>query len=173
MHLLPFDCPSRNPPLENPTEPPFIPTIPMQPIISDQKSAVNSPSSTVSMPKIASPPHTPPHTPHTSTAHTPPTSPRPTANPPRAMAARFAPLALPDNLDPMPTDYQRKIPIYDGTPQSISDQQHIVRMTDFLDLHEIDVENVSMRLFAQTFGGEVRKWFRALQARSINTLQEV
>ena len=46
-------------------------------------------------------------------------------------------------------------------------------MTNFLDLHEIDVENVSMRLFAQTFGGEVRKWFRALQARSINTLQEL
>lgn len=46
-------------------------------------------------------------------------------------------------------------------------------MTNFLDLHEIDAENVSMRLFAQTFGGEVRKWFRALQVRSINTLQEL
>lgn len=46
-------------------------------------------------------------------------------------------------------------------------------MTDFLEMHEIDAENVSMRLFAQTFGEEVRKWFRALQARSINTLQEL
>ena len=89
------------------------------------------------------------------------------------MAARFAPLVLPVNLDPMPADYQSKIPIFDGTPQSISAQQHIVRMTDFLDLHEIDEENVSMRLFAQTFGGEVRKWFRALQPASINTLQEL
>lgn len=110
----------------DPTKPPFIPIIPMQPIISDQKSAVNSPSSTVSTPKTASPPYTPPHTPHTSVAHTPPTSLRPTPNPPRAMAARIAPLALPANLDPMPTDYQSKIPIFDGTPQSISAQQHIV-----------------------------------------------
>jgi len=43
-------------------------------------------------------------------------------------------------------------------------------MTDFFDLHEIDVENVAMRLFVQTFGGEVRKWFRALLAASITTL---
>lgn len=73
----------------------------------------------------------------------------------------------------MPANHQSKIPIFDGTPQSISAQYHILRMTDILDLHEIDAENVSMRLFAQTFGGEVRKWFRALQARSINTLQEL
>lgn len=92
----------------DPTEPPFIYTIPVQPIISDQKSAVNSPSSTVSTPKTESPPHTPPHTPHTSAAHTPPTSPRPTANPPRVMAARFAPLSLSANLDRMPVDYQYK-----------------------------------------------------------------
>ena len=30
-----------------------------------------------------------------------------------------------------------------------------------------------MRLFVQTFGGEVRKWFRALQSRSISTLAEL
>jgi len=43
-------------------------------------------------------------------------------------------------------------------------------MSDFFDLHEIDEENVIMRLFVQTFGGEVRKWFRALLAGTINTL---
>jgi len=42
-------------------------------------------------------------------------------------------------------------------------------MNDFFDLHEVDAKNVSMRLFVQSFGGEVRKWFRALPARSINT----
>ena len=30
-----------------------------------------------------------------------------------------------------------------------------------------------MRLFMQTFGGEVRKWFRALQPRSIATLAKL
>ena len=73
----------------------------------------------------------------------------------------------------MPADYQSKIPLFDGSPQSVTAQQHIDRMADFFDLHEIDEENVTMRLFVQTFGGEVRKWFRALQPRSIATLAEL
>jgi len=43
-------------------------------------------------------------------------------------------------------------------------------MNDFLDLHEIDEENVIMRLFVQTFGAEVRKWLKALPAGTMNTL---
>lgn len=87
-----------------PTEPSFIPTIPVQPEISDQQSAVVSPPS-------------PSHTPRSPTAPSPPVSLRQQIiNPPRVMAARFSPLALPTNLDPMPADYQRNIPIFDGTP---------------------------------------------------------
>ena len=76
-----------------PTEPSFIPTIPIQPEISDQQSTVVSPPS-------------PPHTPRSPTAPSPPVSPRQQIiNPPRVMATRFAPLALPANLDPMHVDY--------------------------------------------------------------------
>jgi len=89
------------------------------------------------------------------------------------MAARFAPLALPQVLNDMPADYQRKIPLFDGMPQGITAQQHVDKMMDFFDLHEIDAENVTMRLFVQTFSGEVRKWFRALPAKSIPTLEEL
>ena len=46
-------------------------------------------------------------------------------------------------------------------------------MADFFYLHEIDEENVTMRLFMQTFGGEVRIWFRALLARSVPTLEDL
>ena len=79
---------------------------------------------------------------------------------------------MPQNLDDIsrPANYQRKIPVFDGTPQSLITQQHVDRMADFFDLHEIDAENVTMRLFVQTFGGEVRKWFRAFPAGSITTL---
>lgn len=72
-----------------PTEPPFIPTIPLQPIITYSESTTNSPTSS----HIVSPPHTPSHTPHTVAASTPSTTPR--VSPPRAMATRFVPLALP------------------------------------------------------------------------------
>lgn len=63
--------------------------------------------------------------------------------------------------------------MFDGTPQSVSAQQHIDKMTTFFDLYEIDEEDVTIRLFVQTFGGEVRKWFRGLTARSIPTLDDL
>jgi len=145
------------------SNPPFVS---ISPIVTYPETTVGSPSTS----HITSPPHTP-HTPHTTVSPTPPTSPRP--NPPKAMAARFAPLALPQNLHDMPADYQSKIPMFDGTPQSVSAQQHIDRMATFFDLYEIDEEDVTMCLFVQTFGGEVRKWFRGLTARSIPTLNEL
>lgn len=89
------------------------------------------------------------------------------------MAARFVPLALSQVLGDMPVDYQSKIPLFDGTPQGTMTQQHVDKMTDFFELHEIDAENMTMRSFVQTFAGEVRKWFRALTARSIPTLEDL
>ena len=89
------------------------------------------------------------------------------------MVARFAPLVLPQVLDDMPNDYQSKIPFFYGTPNSITAQQHVDKMADFYELHEIDVENVAMRLFVQTFVGDVRKWFRGFPEASITTLDEL
>lgn len=70
----------------------------------------------------------------------------------------------------MPADYQSKIPFFDGTPNSITAQQHVDKMANFYELHEIDAKNVAMRLFVQTFAGEVRKWFKGLPAARIATL---
>ena len=89
------------------------------------------------------------------------------------MAARFTPLVLPQILDDMPANYQSKIPFFDGTRNGITTQQHVDRMADFYELHEIDAENVAMRLFVQTFAGEVRKWFRGLPATRIATLADL
>lgn len=114
----------------------------MQPIISDQRSIVSSPPSTPSTPQtsnISSSPSTP-HTPITSTTiivPTHPTSQRPVLNPPQAMAARYAPLVLPQNLDAMLADYQSKIPLF-GASQGVKTQEHVDRMSDFFDLHKID-----------------------------------
>jgi len=145
------------------TNPPFVS---ITPIVTYPKSTVGSPSTS----RITSPPHTP-STPHTTATPTPPTPPRP--NLPKPMAARFSPLALPQNLHDMPADYQSKLPMFDGTPQSVSAQQHIDKMTTFFDLYEIDEEDVTMWLFVQTFEGEVRKWFRGLTARNIPTLDDL
>ena len=69
----------------------------------------------------------------------------------------------------MPPDYQTKIPFFDNT-QTITTQQHVDKMNDFFDLHEVELEDVMMRLFVQSFEGEVQKWFRALPIASITTL---
>ena len=89
------------------------------------------------------------------------------------MAARFAPLVLPHVLDDMPADYQSKIPFFYGTPNNITSQQHVEIMAYFYELHEIDAENVAMRLFVQTFAGEVRKWLRGLPVARIATLADL
>jgi len=89
------------------------------------------------------------------------------------MAAWFTPLILPQVLDNMPSDYQSKISFFDGTPNGITAQQHVDKMADFYELHEIDEENVAMRLFVKTFVGDVRKWFRGLATASITTLVEL
>jgi len=59
------------------------------------------------------------------------------------MAIIYAPLVLPQNLNAMPIDYQSKIPLFDAT-QGITTQQHVDRMHDFYDLHEVDEENVTV-----------------------------
>ena len=90
----------------------FPPFVSISPIITYPESAAGSPPTPTTPqtppPVIIIPPVTPPP------SHTHPTP------PPRAMAARFAPLVLPANLHDMPADYQRKIPMFDGTPQSVS-----------------------------------------------------
>ena len=48
--------------------------------------------------------------------------------------------------------------------------QHVDKLDDYFDRHEIDDEYVKIRLFAQSLGGEARKWFKGLTPNSINDL---
>jgi len=43
-------------------------------------------------------------------------------------------------------------------------------MNDVFDLQEVDEADVNMQLFAQSLGGDVKKWFRCLLAGSIANL---
>lgn len=60
----------------------------------------------------------------------------PSPPPPLVMAARYAPLVLPQNPGAMTVDHQTKIPFFDGT-KTITTQQRIDKMNDFFDLHEV------------------------------------
>lgn len=46
-------------------------------------------------------------------------------------------------------------------------------MDDFIDLEEVDEDDAKMRLMAQNFCGDVKKWFLGLAACSIDTPQRL
>ena len=76
--------------------------------------------------------------------HNPPLAPnRPTPT----EAARFAPLALPVVLHDLPLNYVQIISLYDGEG-NVSAKYHVGKFDDFVDLEEVDYEDVKMRLFA-------------------------
>ena len=41
------------------------------------------------------------------------------------------------------------------------------KFDDFIELEEVDHEDVNMRLFAQSLSGEAKKWYKDLPPRSI------
>ena len=68
-------------------------------------------------------------------------------NPPRPMAARFAPLRLPAALHDLPQNYSQRISLFDGEGD-VTAKQHVAKFEDFIDLEEVDYPDVKMRLFA-------------------------
>ena len=58
-------------------------------------------------------------------------------NPPRPMAARFAPLHLPAVLHDLPQNYSQRISLFDGEGD-ITAKQHVAKFEDFIDLEEVD-----------------------------------
>jgi hypothetical protein len=71
------------------------------------------------------------------------------------MAAKYAPLVLAAPLHAMPQDYQTTLPQFDGIGP-LNTQQHIDKMNDYFDLHEVDEADIQMRLFAQSLTGDVK-----------------
>ena len=91
--------------------------------------------------------------------------------PSQQMATRFAPLALPAQLHDLPQNYAQRIKSC-GNEGDVTTQQHVDRFMDFIDLEEVDHEDAIMRLFSQSFIGEVKKWFKTLVIGSIHDFQQ-
>jgi len=95
-------------------------------------------------------------------------------NPPNLvnMANRYATLQLPASVAALPQDYQTKISYFDSTGPFTA-IQHAKRMQDHFETYEIDDDSVRMRMFVQSLTGDVRTWFRSLNANSITTPDEL
>ena len=85
------------------------------------------------------------------------------------MVAWYAPLVLPQPLVPLPNYYQSKIPHFTAK-ESTTAQYHVDMMEDSFDYMEIDDDTVKMKIFAQSLGGDVKKWFKSLPPNSIQDL---
>ena len=65
------------------------------------------------------------------------------------MEAIFSPFILPAQLHDLPQDYNLRIKLYD-VEGNISAQNNLDWFNDFIDLEEVDFEDVKMRLFTQS-----------------------
>jgi hypothetical protein len=106
----------------------------------------------------------------------PPNIPMVEENPPMTrmeaiIAARYAPLFLPQPLNALPADgYLKKLPKFTGEGD-IAAEEHLEAFYSFTDDHVIMHADVWMRIFIHILEGEARKWFRALPPGSIDGIE--
>ena len=82
--------------------------------------------------------------------------------------SKFSPLNLPQITHDLPENYMKYLPKFDGD-KTRSAEEHIHAFHDFIDDQFVEHDDVFMRLFVQTFEGDVRKWFRELPVASIDS----
>ena len=82
------------------------------------------------------------------------------------------PLHLPHVLHAFPTNHYKYLPRFDGEFDDLTTEKHLQAFEHFLDLFEIEHDDVCMRDVFQSLQGDVREWFNHLQPESINTQEE-
>jgi hypothetical protein len=83
------------------------------------------------------------------------------------VAARYAPLVLPQPMNALPVrDYLKYMPKFIGE-EDITAEEHLSAFYSYADNLNIENEDVWMRFFVQSLDGEARKWFRVLNPGSI------
>jgi hypothetical protein len=78
------------------------------------------------------------------------------------VAARYAPLILPQPMNALPFgDYLKYMPKFTGE-EDINVEEHLAAFYSYTDNLNIENEDVWMRVFVQSLDGEARKWFKVL-----------
>ena len=85
---------------------------------------------------------------------------------------RYRPLHLPHVLHDFPTKHYKYLPKFDGESKNLTAEKHLQSFEHFLDLFEVEHDDVCMRDFFQSLQGDVKEWFKHLQPESINTWEE-
>jgi len=84
---------------------------------------------------------------------------------------RYKPLILPPILHDFPKKYYKYLPRFDGE-NGITAQKHIQGFENYLDLFEIDEDDVKIRLFSLSLQNRIKSWFKNLPNASISNFQQ-
>ena len=84
---------------------------------------------------------------------------------------RYKPLILPPISHAFPKNHDLYLPRFGGERDNITAQRHVLNFESFLDLFEVDEEDVSIRLFALSLQGKVKSWFKTLPDARISDFQ--
>jgi hypothetical protein len=97
------------------------------------------------------------------------------ANPPRNMmaeilAARYAPLVLPQPMNALPaTEYLKYMPQF-TREGDMTAEEHLSSFYRFAEIQAIENEDVWMRVFVQSLDGDARDWFKDFPPRSVDEI---
>jgi hypothetical protein len=87
------------------------------------------------------------------------------------VAARYAPLILPQPLNSLPASgYLKKMPKF-TREGDITAEEHLAAFYSYADNYVIVDEDVWMSIFVHSLDGDARKWFRALTPGSIDGIE--
>ena len=75
-------------------------------------------------------------------------------------------------LTNLPQNYGKRLALFYGTIE-VTARQKIDKITYFRYLEEVDNDDVKMRIIAQSFLGEVKKWFKAMAPGSVQNSQQL
>ena len=85
---------------------------------------------------------------------------------------RYIPLHLPLILHDFPTKHYNYLPKFDQESKNITAEKHLQAFEHFLDLFEVEHDDVYMRFFSQYLQGDFNEWFKHLHLESISTWEE-
>jgi hypothetical protein len=89
------------------------------------------------------------------------------------LAARYAPLILPNPVSAMPTgDYQKYMPKFTGEGD-VTAEEHLEAFYSYAKILNIEEEDVWTPVFVQSLDGHARKWFKELPAGSIAGIEKL
>jgi hypothetical protein len=84
----------------------------------------------------------------------------------------YKPLYFPPILHDLPINYINNLSRFDGENVNITAEKDIQSLEDFLDLFEVEDDDVSIIMFSLSLQGKVKNWFKGLLATNISNFHQ-